>query len=91
MHFLKKIAQKEEKLRRTIRKSIKAKGWDIPLALEKKRTANNDSINNKKIRKEERSTNIRAIIRNLKEKISYLICSKWLKFFSINLHQYWAF
>lgn len=45
MHFLKKIAQKEEKLIRTIRKSTEAKVRDVSLTLEEKRKADNDSFN----------------------------------------------
>lgn len=75
MHFLKKIAQKEEKLIRTIRKSTEAKVRDVSLTLEEKRKANNDSFNHQKGRKEEISPYRIARIRNLKEKVSYLIYS----------------
>jgi hypothetical protein len=44
MHILKKIAQEEEKLIRTIRKGIETKGRDISLTLEKKRKTDNDSF-----------------------------------------------
>jgi len=86
MYLLKKIAQKEEKRIITIIKSFEAKSLNIAITLEAKRKADNDSINNKEIREEKRSVNRIAIVRNLKKKVSYLICSIGLKFFSIHVY-----
>ena len=73
MHYREEVTEESKKLKRTIRESTKTKGLELSLTIEKKRSTNNDTLNNKKIIKEKRSICVIARVRNRKKKIFNVI------------------
>ena len=82
MHYREEGTEESKKLKRTIRESTKTKGLELSLTIEKKRSTNNDTFNNKKIIKEKRSICVIARVRNRKKKI-FNVIHKYLSIYHI--------